>query len=91
MAGKIDQSRAYAERAIKLDPDYPLYYYNLACADAEQGKAADARACAGDQFEDDRIQAVDAAQTPARGSDDAAKPMTSSGSPRGRPILGPSR
>jgi tetratricopeptide (TPR) repeat protein len=43
MAGKIDQSRAYAERAIKLDPDYPLYYYNLACADAEQGKAADAK------------------------------------------------
>lgn len=43
MAGKIDQSRAYAERAIEIDPDYPLYYYNLACADAEQGKAADAK------------------------------------------------
>jgi len=43
MTGKIDQSRAYAERAIKLDPDYPLYYYNLACADAEEGKAADAK------------------------------------------------
>ena len=28
---------------FSTDPDYPLYYYNLACADAEQGKAADAK------------------------------------------------
>jgi tetratricopeptide (TPR) repeat protein len=41
--GQIKQSRGVNEAAIKTDPDYPLYYYNLACADAEQGKAADAK------------------------------------------------
>lgn len=43
LTGKLNQSRDYAERAIKLDPDYPLNYYNLACADAESGNVADAR------------------------------------------------
>ena len=43
MSGNLKASRAYAERAIKLDPDYPLNYYNLACADAEEGKAAEAK------------------------------------------------
>jgi hypothetical protein len=43
ISGQIKQSRAVNENAIRTDPDYPLYYYNLACADAEQGKAADAK------------------------------------------------
>jgi tetratricopeptide (TPR) repeat protein len=43
ISGQIEQSRAVNEAAIKTDPDYPLYYYNLACADAEQGNAADAK------------------------------------------------
>jgi tetratricopeptide (TPR) repeat protein len=43
MLGKVQQARAYTERGIKLDPDYPINYYNLACADAEEGKAADAK------------------------------------------------
>lgn len=43
IAGDIKRSRAVNEQAIKDDPDYPLYYYNLACADAEQGNAVDAR------------------------------------------------
>jgi tetratricopeptide (TPR) repeat protein len=43
ISGQIARSRAVNEDAIKLDPDYPLYYYNLACADSEQGKAADAK------------------------------------------------
>lgn len=42
-SGKLDQSRAYAQRAIKLDPDYPINYYNLACADAEEGKIKEAQ------------------------------------------------
>ncbi len=43
ISGQIKQSRAVNEAAIQTDPDYPLYYYNLACADAEQGKADDAK------------------------------------------------
>ncbi len=44
MAGDLKNSRAVAELAAKSDPDYPLNYYNLACADAEAGNAADAKA-----------------------------------------------
>lgn len=43
MSGDLKNSRGVAEMAIKTDPDYPINYYNLACADAEQGKAADAQ------------------------------------------------
>jgi tetratricopeptide (TPR) repeat protein len=43
MSGDLKGSRAAAENAIATDPDYPRNYYNLACADAEQGKASDAR------------------------------------------------
>jgi tetratricopeptide (TPR) repeat protein len=43
MSGDLKNSRAYAERAIASDPDYPINYYNLACADAEQGNATDAK------------------------------------------------
>jgi tetratricopeptide (TPR) repeat protein len=43
ISGQVKQSRSVIESAIKTDPDYPLYYYNLACADAEQGKTADAK------------------------------------------------
>ena len=43
MAGDLKRSRAVNEAAIAKDPDYPLYYYNLACADAESNDAASAR------------------------------------------------
>jgi tetratricopeptide (TPR) repeat protein len=43
MSGDLQQSRAVNEAAIKRDPNYPLYYYDLACADAEEGKADAAR------------------------------------------------
>jgi hypothetical protein len=43
MSGDLKNSRAVAEKAVIADPDYPLNYYNLACADAEEGKASDAR------------------------------------------------
>ncbi len=43
MSGDLADSRAINEAAIKRDPTYPLYYYNLACADAESGDAASAR------------------------------------------------
>jgi tetratricopeptide (TPR) repeat protein len=43
MTGDIKSSRAIAQQATQSDPDYPFNYYNLACADAEEGKAADAK------------------------------------------------
>ena len=43
MSGDFKDSRAVAENAIATDPDYPLNYYNLACADAEQGDATSAK------------------------------------------------
>ncbi len=43
MSGDVDGARKVFQEAIQTDPDYPLYYYNLACADAEQGKAGDAK------------------------------------------------
>jgi tetratricopeptide (TPR) repeat protein len=43
MSGDIPKARAIFEAAIAKDPDYPLYYYNLACADAEEKKLTDAR------------------------------------------------
>lgn len=43
MSGDLKDSRAVAEIAMKGDPDYPLNYYNLACADAEEGNASAAK------------------------------------------------
>ncbi len=37
LSGDLSGSRKVNEAAIKKDPDYPLYYYELACADAEVG------------------------------------------------------
>jgi len=44
IAGNVPKARAMFEAAIAKDPDYPMYYYNLACADAEEKKLNDARA-----------------------------------------------
>jgi tetratricopeptide (TPR) repeat protein len=43
MSGEVGKARATFEKAVAEVPDYPLYYYNLACADAEENKLADAR------------------------------------------------
>ena len=44
MSGDLKNSSAVAEKAIVADPDYPINYYNLACADAERGDTSNARA-----------------------------------------------
>jgi tetratricopeptide (TPR) repeat protein len=36
MSGDLQKARSIFQKAIAEDPDYPLYYYNLACADAEE-------------------------------------------------------
>jgi len=43
IAGETAKARRIFESAIAKDPDYPMYYYNLACADAQAKKLADAR------------------------------------------------
>jgi hypothetical protein len=43
MSGDIPKARAIFDKAIAEDPDYPMYYYNLACADAEEKKLPEAR------------------------------------------------
>ena len=43
MSGELKQSREVNEEAIEHDPNYPLYYYDLACEDAEEGNASAAR------------------------------------------------
>jgi hypothetical protein len=41
--GNTSKARSLFESAIARDPDYPMYYYNLACADAQEKKLADAQ------------------------------------------------
>jgi len=36
MSGDLLKARSIFEKAIVEDPEYPLYYYNLACAEAEE-------------------------------------------------------
>ena len=43
LSGDIPKARTIFAKAITEDPDYPMYYYNLACADAEEKKLAEAR------------------------------------------------
>ena len=40
MRGDLKKAHALLDDAIKQDPDYPLNYYNLACAFAEDGDKA---------------------------------------------------
>ena len=43
ISGNVSKSRAVFEKAVSEDPDYPLYYYNLACADAAEKNLTAAR------------------------------------------------
>ena len=43
ISGDLNKARSIFENALKEDPEYPMYYYNLACADAQEKKLADAR------------------------------------------------
>jgi hypothetical protein len=43
ISGDLAKSRRIFEEGIADDPDYPLNYYNLACADAGEKKLSDAK------------------------------------------------
>jgi hypothetical protein len=43
VSGNTAKARSIFESAISKDPDYPMYYYNLACADAQDKNLPDAR------------------------------------------------
>lgn len=43
ISGDIQKTRMLLNATVQADPAYPLNYYNLACADAEEGNAADAK------------------------------------------------
>ena len=43
ISGDLSKARAILALAIAEDPDYPMYYYNLACADAGEKKLPEAR------------------------------------------------
>jgi tetratricopeptide (TPR) repeat protein len=43
ISGDLKRARALFENGIATDPEYPMYYYNLACADAEEHKLSAAR------------------------------------------------
>ena len=70
MSGDLKNSRAVAELAIASDPDYPINYYNLACADAEQGNAAQAKVHLQQAF-DRRTNVLQGEQMPDPTKDDS--------------------
>jgi hypothetical protein len=43
IAGDFIKARSIFEKAVAEDPDYPMSYYNLACADAGEKKLAEAQ------------------------------------------------
>jgi hypothetical protein len=70
MSGDLKNSRAVAELAVSGDPDYPINYYNLACADAEQGNAAQAKLHLQQAF-DRRANVLQGEQMPDPSKDDS--------------------
>jgi tetratricopeptide (TPR) repeat protein len=43
ISGDFMKARSIFEKGVTEDPDYPMYYYNLACADAGEKRLTDAR------------------------------------------------
>jgi tetratricopeptide (TPR) repeat protein len=43
ISGDLAKARSLFEKGVAEDPDYPLNYYNLACADAGENRLADAK------------------------------------------------
>jgi len=76
MSGDLKDSRAVNQAAIAKDPDYPLYYFNLACADAESGDAANARIHLQQAF-DRRANTIQGESFPDPAADDSIQKLKS--------------
>jgi hypothetical protein len=73
MSGDIQKARSIFEKAIAEDPDYPLYYYNLACADAEEKNLAGARKHLQEAF-DRKVNVIRGEKLPDPTTDDSFLP-----------------
>lgn len=73
MSGDIQKARSIFEKAIAKDPDYPLYYYNLACADADEKNLVGARKHLQDAF-DRRANVIAGEKMPDPTKDDSFLP-----------------
>ncbi|OAI57656.1 hypothetical protein AYO50_01075 [Acidobacteria bacterium SCGC AG-212-P17] len=73
MSGNIAKARAIFEKAVAADPDYPLYYYNLACADAEEKNLAGAKKHLQEAF-DRKANAITGVGMPDPTQDDSFLP-----------------
>jgi hypothetical protein len=76
MSGDLKGSRAVNEEAISKDPTYPLYYFNLACADAESGDAVNARVHLQQAF-DRRANTIQGESFPDPAADDSIQKLKS--------------
>jgi len=78
ISGDLKGSREVNESAITKDPEYPLYYYNLACADAETGDAKAARIHLQQAF-DRRTHTVEGEPFPDPTEDDSLQKLRNDG------------
>lgn len=73
ISGDIQKSRSIFEKAIADDSTYPLYYYNLACADAQEKNLADAQKHLREAF-DRKANVIPGEQMPDPTTDDSFLP-----------------
>jgi tetratricopeptide (TPR) repeat protein len=76
MSGNVAKARAIFEKAVAADPDYPLYYYNLACADAEEKNLAGAKKHLQEAF-DRKANVIPGERMPDPAQDDSFLPYRS--------------
>ncbi|HEY9126718.1 MAG TPA: tetratricopeptide repeat protein [Acidobacteriaceae bacterium] len=76
ISGDYKKARAIFEQGIKADPDYPMYYYNLACADAGENKLNDAQKHLEQAFSR-KANAIEGEKVPDPTKDDSFLPYQS--------------
>jgi tetratricopeptide (TPR) repeat protein len=74
IAGDIRRARKIFNEAVEKDPDYPMYYYMLACADAQAKKLKDARVHLRQAF-DRKANVIEGEALPQPALDDSFLPF----------------